>query len=77
MKTKLLIGFFAIGLLGFNLSIVTEKSSENESWTLKNVSLVQANAGEMYCNQENTIVCTITAPSGHIGQSSGKLICEF
>lgn len=78
MKTKMLIGsLFAIGVLGFNFSFNTSEKLNNEKLTVKNVALMQVNAGEMYCDQTNTAVCTITAPSGHVGTSSGKLICEF
>jgi hypothetical protein len=76
MKTKLLIGLFAIGLLAFNFSLKSEGESE-KGIALQNVAVMQANAGEMWCDQINDQTCTIQSPDGYIGTSTGRLICTF
>jgi hypothetical protein len=74
MKVKLFISLFAIGLLALNFS--QKKSGEGEKGiALQNVAVMQANAGEMYCDQKNNDPCTITSPSGYVGTSRGYLIC--
>ena len=73
MRTKLLVGMFAVGLLVSNFTI-GKNPSTRESLTLKNISLIQANAGEMYCDQKNEEKCDIEY-GGAIGHSKGYLIC--
>ncbi|MDR0682964.1 MAG: hypothetical protein LBG15_14110 [Dysgonamonadaceae bacterium] len=76
MKVKMFISLFAIGLLAFNFSM--KRCGEGKKGVaLQNIAVMQANAGEMYCNLETDDPCTITAPSGHVGTSKGYLICEF
>ena len=77
MKTKkVLVGIFAIGLLVANFTI-GENPVNSKNVTLKNISLVQANAGEMYCDTENEKECTITSSDGDVGKSTGKLVVVF
>jgi hypothetical protein len=76
MKVKMFISLFAIGLLAFNFSL--RRGGEGEKGiALQNIALMQTNAGEMYCDLSNNVTCTITVPSGCVGTSSGRLICEY
>jgi hypothetical protein len=76
MKVKMFISLFAIGLLAFNFS--QRRSGEGEKGiALQNIALMQTNAGEMYCDLINDVECTITVPSGCVGTSRGRLICEY
>lgn len=58
MKEKLLVGIFAVGLLVTNFTF-GENSVKIDNLTLKNISLIQANAGELVCDQQNAEECKI------------------
>jgi hypothetical protein len=62
MKKKI-IGLFAIGLMIFNFSFKANKNV-NENVTITNIALMQANAGELACDQKDNDECSIQTPSG-------------
>ena len=74
MKVKLLIGLFAIGLLAFNFSLKRNGESEKRI-ALQNISVMQVNAVEIWCDQLNETPCTIIFGNA-IGNSNGFLRAE-
>jgi hypothetical protein len=71
MKVKLFISLFAIGLLAFNFS--QKKSGEGEKGiALQNVAVMQANAGEMWCDKSDNDPCEISM-GDLVGSSRGYL----
>ena len=72
--TKIVGGLFIAAMLFFNFVLVSDTSKENkDSFSLKNLTALQASAGEMYCDQSNTATCTIET-GGSVGKSTGRLI---
>jgi hypothetical protein len=79
MKVKMFISLFAIGLLAFNFSFKNEKK-RNGRLTLQNIAIMQANAGEAYCDQSDTSGCVIIIEvnGGRIvGNSTGTVVGYF
>jgi hypothetical protein len=79
MKVKMFISLFAIGLLAFNFSFKNEKK-RNERLTLQNIAIMQANAGEAYCDQCDASGCVIIIEvNGRriVGTSTGTVVGYF
>jgi hypothetical protein len=79
MKTKLLIGALALGLLVFNFSI-NDGNVSKKDYALQNVKIMQCNAGESYCDQADETSCTIvvvTSGGRIVGNSTGNVKGSF
>ena len=75
---KLSLSLIFVGFMAFSFILggVSKDSSES-TLSLQNLEALQASAGEMYCDQKNQTECTITAPDGTVGKSTGFLRLEF
>jgi hypothetical protein len=72
MKVKMFISLFAIGLLAFNFS--QRRSGEGKKGVaLQNITVMQANAGEMYCDLTLSMTCT-DASGNVIPNHTGYLV---
>jgi hypothetical protein len=73
MKTKIMIGLFAIGLFVFNFSFKTNKLMKRNV-TLENIKLMQVNATEGKCDNRDQNECTFTyyPNSGGVLNAYGK-----
>jgi hypothetical protein len=80
MKTKLLLSLFVAALFVFNFSFKNEKE-RNGSLTLQNITIMQANASEAYCDQSDDSGCAIVIElddGGRItGNSTGNVVGWF
>ncbi len=74
MKTasKILLGAFVVGVMGFNLTLKGEKTNSSDV-TLSNIQALQASAVECKCDATNTNACTIEGG----GTGTGQLICVW
>lgn len=53
----------AIGLIVLNFSF-SEKKQHNRDFSLKNMKILQASAGEIWCDSKNNTTCTIGEAKG-------------
>ncbi len=63
-----------LGLLTLNFNI-HHHNPINRDLSLENIKALQAAAGELYCDQENDVVCTIIHGDA-VGKSKGYLVYE-
>jgi len=68
---KTMCGAVVLGMIAFNVMSVNSSAIGREV-TLKNVAALQSSAGEMWCDQTNETVCTITNGTS-TGTSKGFL----
>jgi hypothetical protein len=73
MKKELLFLLFAVAFLSANFMIENETSKDV---SLLNVTLMQANAGEMFCSRTNDVKCEITS-GNEIKKETGYLIANW
>ncbi len=61
-----------LAAVGVGLFLNNKVSTSNSNMALKNLAALEVSAGEMWCDQANETVCTITY-SGATGTSKGYL----
>ncbi len=71
MKIKFFLGLFAVGLLAFNYSN-KKNSGKLVDLTSQNISLLQANASEIWCDASNSVDCYIGSARG-----TGNLVIKY
>lgn len=70
MKKSKLIGLLSVGIMTIAGSLLANNSQNLAS---SNLEALSEAAGDMWCDQSNDKPCSIEAPTGHIGRSTGKL----
>jgi hypothetical protein len=73
-KLKIFGCIVVIAMVMASFLLVNNSNQEHiGDLSMSNIEALHASAGEMSCDQSNDKECTITAPSGHVGKSTGKL----
>lgn len=75
MKKSKLVGFLSVGVMTVAGSLLANNSSQKsvDDFVSLNLEALDESAGDMWCDQTNETPCSIEAPSGHIGRSTGIL----